>query len=433
MGLADLILGGSNPFAQYADANQNKIRGAFAGLGTGQNFSDGLANAARGAAAGGPADTAALAAADAKATQQKQVNATLEYLKGRYPDLAQAVMAGYPISSAWSDALARQNPNAKSSISGDINQRLAAGQNLGLSGADLTTFALTGKMDQQNSTKQTLTQTIQERLDAGKAQGLSGPDLTAFGLTGNLPGSNRSTRAGLGQPIPYKSNKTGKMIAVEPMSDGTAVDISTGQPVDTSEYGYDPYGLAAAKTGGQVDAKTAANARALLPGAEQNYQLTMQALSNFDPGTTNDAAKGVQAGEDEQFGKFLGMPTGQVIPAIPGTNKSNFQNLIKQLSGQAFINIRQALKGAGQVTDYEGAKGQDAISRMELASNSGDQTAFQQALADFTQAVDNGMALLRQQANADNSADPSAVPGMPPGQGPSGTTYTYNPSTGNLE
>lgn len=415
MGLADLILGNANPIAQFLDANGNKIRGLGAGFASGQNFSQGLANAAQGAAQGAPVDQQLQIA-----SQGRNQTANYLHIKG-YDDLIPLVLGGQ-----GTQAMTIANQRDQNAFT--MSQPKVVGRNGALVGQDGTplyqspTGAGTASVSDQ----------INQRLAAGKQQNLSGTALTTFALTGKLPGGNQGTRGSLGSTVPYRNTQTGKLVAGQLMSDGTVLDPQTHQPIGP-EFEYDPYALNAAKTGGQVDAKTAAAARAALPAAEQNYQFTMQALSNFDPGTTNDAAKGVRAGEDEQFGKFLGMPTGQIIPAIPGTNKANFQNIIKQLSGQAFLNIRNALKGAGQVTDYEGAKGEAAISRMELAANSGDQAAFQQALADYTQALDNGMSLLRQQANAQNSADPSAVPGMPPGQGTSDTTYTYNPSTGNLE
>lgn len=102
MGLADLILGSQNPFTQFVAQNKNTIHGAFAGLGQGQNISDGLSNAARGAVAGGPADDAAAVAAKQEADRQAaiQQQAALRqkyaqfFLQQNQPDYARAVSDG---------------------------------------------------------------------------------------------------------------------------------------------------------------------------------------------------------------------------------------------------------------------------------------------------------------------------------------------------
>jgi hypothetical protein len=58
-GLAELLLGKSNPFSQFISENQNKVHAAFGGLGSGTNFNEGLSRAAQGAALASPLDQAA--------------------------------------------------------------------------------------------------------------------------------------------------------------------------------------------------------------------------------------------------------------------------------------------------------------------------------------------------------------------------------------
>jgi hypothetical protein len=58
MGLLSMALGTSNPVAQFVDANKFAVHGAFSGLANGQNISQGLANAAQGAATGAQQDSA---------------------------------------------------------------------------------------------------------------------------------------------------------------------------------------------------------------------------------------------------------------------------------------------------------------------------------------------------------------------------------------
>lgn len=54
---------------------------------------------------------------------------------------------------------------------------------------------------------------------------------------------------------------------------------------------------------------------------------------------------------------------------IPGTNAYDFQAMNKQAQGQSFMAARDALKGAGQVTDFEGAKGEQAIANLDTAQS----------------------------------------------------------------
>ena len=54
---------------------------------------------------------------------------------------------------------------------------------------------------------------------------------------------------------------------------------------------------------------------------------------------------------------------------IPGTDSYDFQAKNKQAQGQSFMTARDALKGAGQVTDFEGAKGEQAIANLDAAQS----------------------------------------------------------------
>ena len=54
---------------------------------------------------------------------------------------------------------------------------------------------------------------------------------------------------------------------------------------------------------------------------------------------------------------------------IPGTNAYDFIAKNKQAQGQSFMAARDALKGAGQVTDFEGTKGEQAIANLDAAQS----------------------------------------------------------------
>ena len=54
---------------------------------------------------------------------------------------------------------------------------------------------------------------------------------------------------------------------------------------------------------------------------------------------------------------------------LPGTPMKRFQTRAEQLTGQAFMTARDALKGGGQITDYEGNRAAAAIGRLDTAQS----------------------------------------------------------------
>lgn len=53
----------------------------------------------------------------------------------------------------------------------------------------------------------------------------------------------------------------------------------------------------------------------------------------------------------------------------PGTDAYNFLVKNRKATSQSFMGAREALKGAGQVTDFEGAKGEQALAALEAAQS----------------------------------------------------------------
>lgn len=161
-----------------------------------------------------------------------------------------------------------------------------------------------------------------------------------------------------------------------------------------------PSDVIGAKQTATVDAKTAGAARAALPAAEQAATIAKQAV---------DALRNDAAGQADQFGRFLGVVPQQWTPAIPGTSKANFRVKLEQATGQAFMQARAMLKGGGQITDYEGRRGEAAYSRMTAAAEQGSRDEFLRALDDFEQAVEAGYEKL--QAAAQGGYTEGAVKG----------------------
>lgn len=110
-GLADLLLGKENPFAQFIGDNRNKIRGAFAGLGSAPTFGEGLASASQFAAQAAPLD-------DEQNAQRAMRNKTSEWLRAQ-PGGAQfadaidnGMIDGATAFKTWYDASRGPDPTA---------------------------------------------------------------------------------------------------------------------------------------------------------------------------------------------------------------------------------------------------------------------------------------------------------------------------------
>lgn len=90
---------------------------------------------------------------------------------------------------------------------------------------------------------------------------------------------------------------------------------------------------------------------------------------------------------------------------------------IAQLQGGAFLQARQLLKGGGQITDYEGARAENAFVRMNQAQ---DEASFMKALDDFNAAVQEGLRKLEAQV-----AGQDYQPEMPQQQPSAGGVVSY--------
>lgn len=93
------------------------------------------------------------------------------------------------------------------------------------------------------------------------------------------------------------------------------------------------------------------------------------------------------------------------IPNIPGTDAADAQAMLEKLQGGVFLQARQALKGGGQVTDYEGQKAEQAYGRMQKAQS---KEAFLQALDDYQTHIHKGLEILSNQAQG-NFGTPTSV------------------------
>jgi hypothetical protein len=357
MGILSALLGDANPAAVWAAQNRGWLGQVGAGFGSGTSFSDGLAQAASMGPQGQRVDDAYRVAEEQKAERQRAINQTSEYLRNTFPDLAEAVNAGMPMDAAWNEAMKRKQPGYGQQAQADLPasiQEYNFAKEQGFTGSF---------MDFQTQ--------------RGGAAEVSLTPTWGIDADPNSPTYNK--------PVLGQLNKAGRFVKTE-LPEGV-------QPMDPGQ-------LAGVRTEATVDAKAAGAARQALPAAEAAYEMTTKAV---------EALLSDEKGQSEQFSQNPLLPRNMFV--MGGSPMANMQNQMKQLTGQAFLQIRQALKGAGQVTDYEGQRGEAAISRAQAAFESGDQKAFQQAVIEFKDAMDKGMQLLRAQANGGYAAGSPAVTG----------------------
>jgi hypothetical protein len=122
MGLAEMLLGSQNPFAQFVAGNRNAIRGAGAGLASGPDFGQGLANAAMYANQGAAADDAYALTLKEKADREAQMQKSIDYLRSSNPKLAELVAAGMDPNQAFGTILEGFKPTPAPNPTDDIQE-----------------------------------------------------------------------------------------------------------------------------------------------------------------------------------------------------------------------------------------------------------------------------------------------------------------------
>lgn len=121
---------------------------------------------------------------------------------------------------------------------------------------------------------------------------------------------------------------------------------------------------------------------------------------------------------DEYLPNMLG-PVDSLLPNV-SEDAARVQGKMSQIQGGAFLQARQLLKGGGAITDYEGQKAEAAFARLAAAQNPED---YKAALDEFNYFVQQGLKKLEAQAAMTSKPQDTS----------SGSTYTFNPETGELE
>jgi hypothetical protein len=109
-----------------------------------------------------------------------------------------------------------------------------------------------------------------------------------------------------------------------------------------------------------------------------------------------------------QHGGFSSV-VGAGIPGlrfIPGTQSADFDAMLDQVQGGAFLEAYEKLKGTGQITEIEGTKATDAITRMKRSSS---EVGFVRAAREFEDMLTRAIARADKRYSALTGA-PTAAP-----------------------
>jgi hypothetical protein len=148
-------------------------------------------------------------------------------------------------------------------------------------------------------------------------------------------------------------------------------------------------------------------------GAAKSHEVGQsegQALVNLPTtiATAETALKTIKQLEEHPGKKSWGaFGVGAMLPDIPGTDTRGFAALVDQVKGQNFMTAFQSLKGAGAITEQEGAKAEKAQARLDRAQSEKD---FNIALSDLKEVITAGMERARQKAGVKNNQSMPAAP-----------------------
>lgn len=205
-----------------------------------------------------------------------------------------------------------------------------------------------------------------------------------------------------GTPI-YGKDKDGRTVLgaitkngkFQPLDTG-GIDVTPG--VTWQDFGtYKvPFDRSGAPAGAPVPVENFGAARDTAAGSETGKAnvANQQALS----GMRQTAGRVNMMVEDLKNDKYLPNMIGPVASRLPNVSSdaARVQSKITQLSGEAFLQARQLLKGGGAITDFESKKAEEAMIRLNTAQTEED---FIAALDQFNTMVQQGLQKLEAQVS----------------------------------
>jgi hypothetical protein len=144
------------------------------------------------------------------------------------------------------------------------------------------------------------------------------------------------------------------------------------------------------KSAGKYKGETLAKAQSDLPGAVERANQALNVIDQMVGKQTKVDAQGKVTEEGTAphpgFRGAVGLGFGERF--VPGTEAASFQALYDQVTGGAFLQAYETLRGTGQITEIEGAKATSAITRMQLSQN---EREFIKAAREFQDVIRSGV------------------------------------------
>jgi hypothetical protein len=140
--------------------------------------------------------------------------------------------------------------------------------------------------------------------------------------------------------------------------------------------------------GAKFGAKNKAQAQIDLPQVVQQGEQTIKLVDDM----LNHPGFNISVGAKS--------PVGKVASFIPGTDAASFDIASKQMLGKQFLQAFESLKGGGQITQIEGEKATQAMSRMNTSNS---QEEYTKAAREFQDIIRSGINRAKQKAGASQS------------------------------
>jgi hypothetical protein len=134
--------------------------------------------------------------------------------------------------------------------------------------------------------------------------------------------------------------------------------------------------LAAAKTTGTQQAKNRVEAISNLPKVIDQANESIKLIDDL----VNHPGFELMVGKSN--------PAGELAAFVPGTAARDFKARFDQIKGKQFLEAYETLKGGGQITEIEGIKATQAVSRMERAQS---EEEFKNAAQEFQGIIRKGV------------------------------------------
>lgn len=161
-----------------------------------------------------------------------------------------------------------------------------------------------------------------------------------------------------------------------------------GAQYDPSLQGELSGAKAAGKAAGEAQADAQINLGQVIQDGDNTIRLVDELLNH--PG----------------FNQAVGKSSLTGMQYIPGTKAKDFMLRLEQLKGKQFLEAFQSLKGGGQITEVEGNKATQAISRMDNAAS---EEAFITAAREFQNIIRQGVARAKSKATGAPAAQETAI------------------------